>query len=480
MHAANQHHPTVSFDEHTTVTRSTESNFLGEGVYLSLSKSDLRSPSMLQLMNATTTTNEAGHRGDGNAPPTQRGGVNVARKGRAIARSKAAESEGGDQKEVKRRNSRIPVMQQATASKAATTKSKAGVVESKVQSSKVNGSVRSNNKVATKRGREGGVRQVNTVASKTVVIGRAVMERSYSPPVPALAKKMKHQQQILPKKDNLQHTHRNIQDNANFIRSISPPVPAVAKKLRNGQFESEGHVTEYTGAASPPIPALVKKMRDRSDVETGFVHMPPTVTQPSYERTSSPPVPAVAKRLRDEGAIASNTVSEDVKRERSYDRAFSPPVPTVAKKLQQSDVSKLTTVPGKCQSTSTTAVARNGNSKPIEKLNSDLKLDFSPSHNVILTGDSEISINRPPSCKPDSKPLSPVATMTTNLPTLPMVTADHHRDNQGGVVHPPQASNRQRLILQQLTMLKEGILTQQNNIDHRVQNILMRNKQCNF
>ena len=78
MNAANHHHPTVSFDEYTTVTRSTGSNFLGEGVYSSLSKSDLRSPSMLQLAN---TTNEAGHHGDGNAPFTQRGGANGARKG---------------------------------------------------------------------------------------------------------------------------------------------------------------------------------------------------------------------------------------------------------------------------------------------------------------------------------------------------------------------------------------------------------------
>jgi hypothetical protein len=99
---------------------------------------------------------------------------------------------------------------------------------------------------------------------------------------------------------------------------------------------------------------------------------------------------------------------------------------------------------------------------------------------MILADGSEISINRPPSCKPDSKPLSPVATTTTILPAIPMATADHRRDNQGGVVHPPHTSNRQRLILQQLTMLKEGILTQQNDIDHRVKNILTKNRQCNF
>lgn len=440
---------------------------------------------MLQLANAT---NEAGHHGDGNAPPTQRGGAIGARKGRVIGRSKVPEREEGDRKEVVRRNSRIPVMQQSTASKAATAKvSKAGAVGSKVQSSKVNGHAiaRSINRVSTKRGREVGVRQVKgrVVGSRTAETGGGAMERSYSPPVPALAKKMK-QQQSLPKKDARQHTQRitTTNENVNFIRSSSPPVPAVAKKLRNGgQFESEEHVSEYTRVASPPVPALTKTMRNHGQVESEFVHVPPppttTVTQPSYERTSSPPVPAVAKRLRDTGeAMASDkNHTGDMKRERSYDRASSPPVPTVAKRLQQNELSKGSIVPGKGQST---VVIRNGNSEVIEKLNSDMKLNFSPSR-MILANDSDISINRPPSCKPESKPISPVATNAT-LPAIPMATADHHRGNQGGMVHLPPASNRQRLILQQLTMLKEGILTQQNDIDHRVQNILTRNRQCNF
>ena len=74
MNAANHHHPTVSFDEYATVTRSTGSNFLGKGVYSSLSKSDLRSPSMLQLAN---TTNEAGHHGDGMLHPLKGVGLTV-------------------------------------------------------------------------------------------------------------------------------------------------------------------------------------------------------------------------------------------------------------------------------------------------------------------------------------------------------------------------------------------------------------------
>ena len=270
-------------------------------------------------------------------------------------------------------------------------------------------------------------------------------------------------------------------------------MPAVAKKLRNGQLESEVGLTDYARTASPPVPTLAKTMRDQNNVEStsGFIHAASAVTQPLYERTSSPPVPAVAKRLRNGGdleAVASNkknTANEDEKRERLYDihRASSPPVPTVAKKLQQSELSKLKIVSGKGQptstSTSTNAVATNGSFKPIEKLSSDLKLDFSPSH-AILAGDSEISIDRPPSCKPDSNPLSPVPTTTTNLPAIAMAMAERRQGNQGGVVHTPQASNRQRLILQQLTMLKEGILSQQNNIDHRVENILMRNRQCHF
>lgn len=431
---------------------------------------------MLQLANANTS--EADHHGDGNSPPTQRGGANGARKGRVIGRSKLAESEGGDHKDIKRKSSRIPVIKQSTASKATTTKSKAVAVGLKGQSSRVNGSTRSN-KVSSTRGREGGVRQTNVTASKTAVIGRAVLERSYSPPVPALTKKMK-QQYNLPKKDTApQHTQRNTEENVNFIQSSSPPVPAVAKKLRNGQFESEEHGTVYTRVYSPPIPTVAKRMRDHGDVESGYV--PPTEMQPSYERTSSPPVPAVAKRLRDEGATVNKTnhhsVSKDVKREQSYERALSPPVPTVAKKLQQNDISRLATVPDRSQLTST-SVIHNGNFKTVESMNSDLRHEFG--RPGILAGDSEISINRPPSCKPDSKPLSPIAMMTTNLPAISMAMADHHHDNQWGTVHPPQASNRQRLILQQLTMLKEGILTQQNNIDHRVENILTRNKQCNF
>ena len=476
MNTANHHHhPTVSFDEYAIVARSTEENLLGgEGIYSSLSKSDVRSPSMLQM--AAATTNEStGHHGDGNAPPTQRGGANGVRKGRVIGKSKA--TEGEDQRQVKKRNSRIPVVR-----KAAATKSKPrGAVGSEVQGSKVNGSVQGIGKVSTRRGREGVARPpVNGAAAlKTAVIGRTVTERSYSPPVPALAKKMKYQPKSFPEKDTLPHTQRNIKED--FIRSSSPPVPAVAKKLKNGQFESEDLTTEYTRVpVSPPVPALTNTIRNRSNV--GLVHN--TVTQPLYERTSSPPVPAVAKRLRDEAAPAASSrdrsVNEDTKRERSYDRALSPPVPTVAKKLQQGEPSKLKmAAPGKSQSGTNAPITRNGNSKPIEKLNSDPKIDCSPSHMILADG-SEISINRPPSCKPDSKPLSPIATTTTNLPNVPMATAARHRDNQRGVVHPLQASNRQRLILQQLTMLKEGILTQQNDIDHRVENILTRNRQCNF
>ena len=465
-------HPTISFDEYTTVSRSMASDFLGEGgVYSSLSKSDFRSPSILQLTNATTET------GDGNAPPTQRGVANGVRRGRAIGRSMVADERERqvDQKVVKRRNSRIPVIQQSAASKAVATKSKGEM------SSKVDLSVRSN-KILTKRPREGGVRlregrvrPVNVAAAKAAAVRPVVMERNYSPPVPALAKRLKQQPSTLPKKDSVQllTQGRNIQEDVNFIRSISPPVPAVAKKLKNGMFENDDHRTEavlpsYRRTASPPLPAVAKRMRD-VDMESGSV---PEVTQPSYDdhrteavlpsyrRTASPPLPAVAKRMSND----NHSTSLYEKREASNDRALSPPIPTVAKRLQQNDT-KLDTVTGKGQPTPLMT----------EALNSELKFEFSRG---LLAGDSEISINRPPSCKPNSKPLSPVA-MTTNLPVIAMATANHHHDNQGGMPH-PSSSNRQRLILQQLTMLKEGILTQRNSIDHRVKTILTRDKQCNF
>ena len=460
-------HPTVSFDEYTTVSRSMASDFPGEGgVYSSLSKSDFRSPSMLQLANATT---ETGHHGDGNAPPTQRGRANGARKGRAIGQSMVADERERqvDQKVVKRRNSRIPVIQQSAASKAVATKSKGEM------SSKVDLSVRSN-KILTKRPREGGVRlregrvrPVNVAAVKAAAVRPVVMERNYSPPVPALAKRLKQQPSTLPKKDSVQllTQGRNMQEDVNFIRSISPPVPAVAKKLKNGMLENDDHRTEavlpsYRRTASPPLPAVAKRMRD-VDMESGSV---PEVTQPLYQRTTSPPVPAVAKRLRNGASNDNHSTSQYEKREASNDRALSPPIPTVAKRLQQNDT-KLDTVSGKGQPTPLMT----------EALNSELKFEFSRG---LLAGDSEILINRPPSCKPDSKPLSPIA-MTTNLPVIATATANHHHDNQGGMPH-PSSSNRQRLILQQLTMLKEGILTQRNSIDHRVKTILTRDKQCNF
>lgn len=432
---AAHHPPTASFDEHTTTAVSTSmtSDLLcsHEGVYSSLSHSNLRSPSMLQLVN---TTNETGNHGDDRSPPTQKGVATGARKGRAIGRSRVGDGERN------RKNSKIPIMQQSPTTK---TNSK-GVVDSKVQS-KVDGSTRSK-KVLTKRPRDGGIRRGKIAAATTKSRAeRSTVERSFSPPVPALAKRLK---QSLPKKakDTAQQMQRNAcvvpgdettcGDVNFFQRSSSPPVPALAKKLRNGgKFEGEDS-------------SLAKRMRDPEDLE-------PRITQPSYERTSSPPVPALAKKLKANEGVGTadnvkKTLTKDEKSETSYSDGLLPPPSQAATTAGQNFKSKM--------------------------LNSELRLDFSPR---LFKDDSGISINRPPSCKPDSKPLTPVAMTTTTLPAIPIAIDDHYHSNGAGMVH-PSASNRQRLILQQLTMLREGILSQQNSIDHRVSNILTNNKMCNF
>ena len=452
--------PTVSFDTNC-VTSSVE---VGEGVLSSLSKSEFRSPSMLQLVDPPT---EAGRHGDANPPPTQRSRANGVRKGGRTGRSKLAEGtvnhrdQRGNGSERTRRNSRIPVMRQ---SMGAASKSKT-VINSRHQASKpgTENPNTQNNKLSKRRFREDDDRSVNV----TTVRRRPVVERSVSPPVPVVAKRLK--QQDFAKKDGFVSSHRTPLPeslNSTFTRSQSPPVPAVAKRLRNEEH-GQRHVTEtvypsYERGPSPPVPAVARRLRNE---EASQDHITTETVHPSYEREPSPPVPAVARRLRNEVSQGHET------RHQSHERGASPPVPSVVKRLQQNKSeydSELTAVPNKSRTTPV-PVSTTKMKGPIQSL---------------VAGDSdevEMSINRPPSCKPNSSPLSsPVAmTTSTNLPAILTATSNYHHDKPQTILH-SQSSNRQRLILQQLTMLKEGILTQQNTIDHRVQTILTQNKQCNF
>lgn len=97
------------------------------------------------------------------------------------------------------------------------------------------------------------------------------LPQSRSPPVPAVAKRLKEQQ----------------------TGTISPPVPAVTKRLREKQ----------SGTTSPPVPAVTKRLKEE---QTGTNSPPvPAVARCIEEgqfRTTSPPVPAVAKRIVEEKA----------------------------------------------------------------------------------------------------------------------------------------------------------------------------------
>ena len=439
------HHPTVSFDE-DAVYKSYDSDYVGESVYGSLSKSELRSPSMLQLVNSSTT--DGSRHGNSNAPPTHRGVANDTKRIGKKARPVEGERRGADRREneregVRRRNSRIPVMQPSPGPGS---------------KSKIGGSSRSSNtkmergsKATSRRPREG------HKPAAMAVTGREV-ERRWSPPVPVVAKKLKQGKVVEGDQTYLiRKPPPRGDDDVAFVRCRSPPVPAVARKMKSGELQvtslSEVVSPPYERAPSPPVPVVAKRLRDNELTST---------TQALHERlASSPPVPTVAKRVRHQ---------ENRPPQPSYDRASSPPVPAVAKRLQQDKMRPDGAGGAKSNSAPVVPAAERG-IRHVDRIAGSIS-------------DSEdkgqLSINRPPSCKPDSKPLSPVAmTTSTSLPAVAIATSNHCHDNQQ-LMGKPQSSNRQRLILQQLTMLKEGILTQQNNIDHRVQTILTRNKQCNF
>ena len=462
------HHPTVSFDEDYITRHSPVDYGSGDAVYSSISKSELRSPSMLQLVNTST---DNGRHGDNNAPPTQRGQANPVRKSRQFEKGGNVEQR---RREAKRKGSRIPVMQT----------SPTPAVKSKIITG-ARAQTRNTNKTETnvrnsKRFRDEDQRSVKVVKATR---GGPVVERSRSPPLPVVARKLK-EQNYLPKKDNLclsksrGKTSRN-DENYSFVRSVSPPVPTVAKKLRNGEL-SEHLVTEvvrppYERTPSPPVPAVAKKLR------SGLNHTTSTEVMPAvYERTLSPPIPTVAKRLKQ---VEANVISETTTERQTYVRASSPPVPAVVKRLQQEksrQAEEEITMGGKSKSAPTATVSKRmetdwGKDKDLRSGGDQEMICDLESDNAI-----QLPINRPPSCKPDSKPLSPVAMTTSSLPAITTATSNHHHDNSQTMYPPRQSSNRQRLILQQLNMLKEGILTQQNSIDHRVQTILTRNKKCSF
>lgn len=461
-------HTVAGFND-DAIMRSPGGKVISEGVFSSLSKSELRSPSMLQLASSSM---DVDYTGNTNAPLTHRGQGNGKTVGVASGR------QSGETDVMKKRNSRIPVIREPQR----TSKSKVVVGSRVQQTSKLETNVRKS-RVANQRTREtNGGRSVHAAITGR----RQTIEPSVSPPVPVVSKRLKEQASIVHRKSDSLHTHNKPSphdDSGTSVRSYSPPVPAVVKKLRNGEFKVEDHMTvmphlsDYR-AMSPPVPAVAKQLRDERWGQTHATMATETVVE-SSQRALSPPVPTVAKRLKNETNIQDHATSaQDFHSTENLHvhvakRALSPPVPALAKKLNQGkNEHKLGVIDEESKTHSSVETA-----KSAVNMNSDANICTGERFSSIAdTYDVQLLINRPPSCKPDSKPLSPVTMTTSSFPVITMTTTG---DDIPAVVR-PQSTNRQRLILQQLTMLKEGILTQQNSIDHRVQTILNRNKQCTF
>lgn len=462
-------HTAVSLNNDAAM-RSSRGKLISEGVFSSLSKSELRSPSMLQLVSSSADVDCTGEK---NNLSTQRGQSNNIKKVCRVERNNktvlvASGQKGGENEVMKRRNSRIPVIQQSQG----TNKSKV-VAGSKIQqTSKIETDVR-NNKAANQRTREtnGGSSVKAATAGR-----RPVIERSVSPPVPVVAKRLKEQglASIADRRGVQMYTcsdHSPPDDSGTIIRNHSHPVLA--------EFSVESHMTVMPHqlddrALSPPVPALAKKLRGEGWGQTHTTMATKTVVE-SSERALSPPVPSVAKRMKSQVTIQDHeTCAQDIQNTRTENlhghvsvRTSSPPVPALAKKLYQGKAEhKMGLIDEESKNESS--------AKLVVNKNSDSNVCVGEKFSSIDTDNIQLHINRPPSCKPDSKPLSPVTMTTSSLPVIATATSG---DN---LLAEPQSTNRQRLILQQLTMLKEGILTQQNSIDHRVKTILNRNKQCSF
>ena len=439
---------------------------------------------MLQLVNSS---NEDGRHGDSNAPPTQRARGNAVRNSRQVVRNN---NEGAKRKVDRRENeregtrrkiSKIPVIQPSPRHPARAGNGKTATgLKPQAHNSKTERNAR-NSKMANQR-----VREEERSLKMAAVVGRPLMERSVSPPIPVVGKRLREQKGHAERGGGaFSRASRNDDEFTHFVRSDSPPVPVVAKMLRKGEFSGDhvtSHVTEvvrptYERAPSPPVPAVARKLRDVGGGQEQTLTNE-TIPPVSYERTQSPPIPTVAKRLRNQEIDQDLSRTHTITNYHNNDRGASPPVPAVVKRLHQEHVEKVSD--SNVKSKSAPAATLNKERKK-EKMNDNSDSDLCV-YEIVSSSDSEkgqFEINRAPSCDPDSKPLSPVTMTATSLPSIATATSNHHHDNPQPMV-PPQSSNRQRLILQQLTMLKEGILTQQNSIDNRVQTILTRNKQCNF
>ena len=256
--------------------------------------------------------------------------------------------------------------------------------------------------------------------------------RSHSPPVPALTSRLQPDSQ----------THRShsppvpalasrLQPHSQTHRSHSPPVPALASRL---QPDSQTHRSH-----SPPVPALASRLQPHS--QTHRSHSPPVPAlasrlQPHSQthRSHSPPVPALASRLQPDSQTH---------------RSHSPPVPALTSRLQpdlQTHRSHSPPVP---------ALAKN-----LQTVRTSSQLCLSPPTQPALPQLVEeahsMPINRPPSCTLTTTPLPSLPSNTLASTTQNVVTIPPHLSplpSQGSL--PPMTTNRQQTILQQLEMLRQ-------------------------
>ena len=287
--------------------------------------------------------------------------------------------------------------------------------------------------------------------------------RSCSPPVPALAHKLKFP-------GNASSYQPQLQPSASTLRNSSPPVPALARQLAQKK--------------NPARTNLGKSVSFHSNAGS-------TPEQPY--RSDSPPVPALANRLQ----------------------AYSPPVPALANRLQAHSP-PLPALANKLQ-------AERPHSPPLPALANRLHMDTCPQDRNLtqksnathpLADDGVyFSINRPPSCVPINSPLE--ASHLATLPTLPTGVIPHIPSAYHALRPSTTGQNRQEKLLQELAALRkvpvdtlcgtlvlewvslvashnryhvltagmtecpllvvQGLISQKSDLDERVKQILSRN-----
>lgn len=245
----------------------------------------------------------------------------------------------------------------------------------------------------------------------------------------------------------------------------------------------DDHVTHHVTNNNHSLPRALNRQK------VGDVGMTPLYPLPS----SSPPVPAVARRLAQGRPVHYNDQVNDI---HSLDTSgmtgissgiingnTSPPIPTL-RRLTDGNHSNKTSPKAVVQSQSVHKFYHQDKlpeiiqSPPSQISNSTSHLPF----NMLLPQPVSLQIDRAPTCSPDIHPVFTNNGGGTNfsrngvgcLPPIQEVLSREEK-KESSLSNRMSDSGRQKEILNQLLILRQGIVSQTENVDSRIASLLYKN-----